>query len=135
MGKSIPGEPRYRELVAWQCAIDLAELTYRLTAAYLATERFGLVQQMRRAAVSGMSNIAEGNFRLHIGDYIHHVSIARGSIGELRAQLELSGRLGFIEGAALHDALASCDRVGRLMTGLAGALRARQTKHQSRIVD
>jgi four helix bundle protein len=118
--------PRYRDLLAWQCAMDLAERIYRLTNAFPATEKFGLIQQMRRAAASGIGNIAEGNFRLHIGDYIHHVSIARGSIGELRTYLELSHRLRFAEDAAVRDAVPLCDRVAKLLTGLAVALRAKQ---------
>jgi len=73
----------YRDLNAWKKAMDLVEGTYALTKSFPGTERFGLTSQIQRAVVSIPANIAEGNARKHRGDYVHHLSIARGSLAEL----------------------------------------------------
>ena len=72
----------YRDLLVWGRAMDLVVETYRLTEAFPREEKYGLVQQLRRAAVSVPSNIAEGHGRDHLGDYLHHLSIANGSLME-----------------------------------------------------
>lgn len=79
----------YRDLVAWQKAMDVAREVYRLTARMPADERFGLTNQMRRAAVSIPSNIAEGFARQSLADYLKFLRIARGSLAELMTQTEL----------------------------------------------
>src|SRR5262245_58137642 len=86
----------YRDLEAWQLGIDLVVRCYRTTAAFPATELYGLTSQVRRAAVSIPSNIAEGHCRKTTKAYINHVSIALGSHGELETCIELVSRLGFI---------------------------------------
>jgi four helix bundle protein len=73
----------YRDLVAWQKAMDLVTLIYRESAVMPDSERFGLTNQMRRSAVSIPSNIAEGHGRQSRADYLKHLRIARGSLGEL----------------------------------------------------
>lgn len=83
----------YEDLVVWQKAMQLAEDVYRLTHALPDHERFGLVSQMRRSAVSVPSNIAEGHARESRADYIRHLRNARGSLAELRTQLALVERL------------------------------------------
>ena len=75
--------------------MDLVEATYRATEALPPSERYGLVSQMRRAAVSVASNIAEGHAR-SLGDYVRHILISAGSLTELETQVELSVRLGFM---------------------------------------
>lgn len=84
----------YRDLVAWQRARELVKETYLLTAAFPAGERFGLVSQMNRSAVSIPSNIAEGYGRATTQDYLHFLRIARGSAYELETQLVLAQDLG-----------------------------------------
>ena len=84
----------YRDLVAWQRARELVRETYLLTAAFPVGERFGLVSQMNRAAVSIPSNIAEGYGRATTQDYLHFLRIARGSAYELETQLVLAQDLG-----------------------------------------
>ena len=79
-----------RDLVAWQRARELVRETYLLTAAFPAGERFGLVSQMNRSAVSIPSNIAEGHGRATTQDYLHFLRIARGSAYELETQLVLA---------------------------------------------
>ena len=84
------------QLAVWQRAMSLVVETYRVTAALPAAERFGLVTQARRAAVSVPANIAEGYGRLHRGDYVPHLSIARGSLMELRTLLHTAARLSYV---------------------------------------
>ena len=90
----------YRDLVAWQRARDLVREVYLLTAKFPVGERFGLVSQMDRAAVSVPSNIAEGYGRATTQDYLHFLRIARGSAYELETQLVLAEDLGLCAQAA-----------------------------------
>jgi four helix bundle protein len=84
--------PHHR-LDVWRDAIALVEAVYRFTSAFPTDERYGLTSQMRRAAVSVSSNIAEGAARRSRKEYLHHLSIARGSLSELETQLLISTRL------------------------------------------
>lgn len=86
----------FRDLLVWQRAMELAETVYASTAAFPKDERFGLVLQMRRAAVSVPSNIAEGHARQARADYIRMLRIARGSLAELETQTLLAERLGWL---------------------------------------
>ncbi|MEP6923253.1 MAG: four helix bundle protein [Pyrinomonadaceae bacterium] len=85
----------YRDWTVWQKSIELVKHIYQLTQNFSADEKFGLVSQMRRAAVSIPSNIAEGQARRTTGDYIRFVSIAEGSLAELDTQLILSIELSY----------------------------------------
>jgi four helix bundle protein len=107
----------YRELIAWQKAMDLADLIYTITDPFPKREWFGLAYQMRKAAASVPSNIAEGN-RHRTARYVHHLEIALGSHGELDTQCELATRRKFItpaHGRVLDSLLGD---VGRLTHGL-----------------
>jgi four helix bundle protein len=86
----------YRELRVWQAAMSLVEEVYLSTKDFPKEETFGLKSQMRRAAVSVPSNIAEGHAREHLKEYLHHISISQGSLAELETQLEIAERLGYI---------------------------------------
>jgi four helix bundle protein len=86
----------YRDLEVWQLAMEVVIQIYRLTRAFPAEEKFGLVAQLRRAAVSIPSNIAEGHSRLGAGEFRRFVSIARGSVAEVETQLAVAEALGFI---------------------------------------
>ena len=109
------GKP-HEQLEAWKFSMELAKAVYQLTATFPAEERYGLSQQMRRAAVSIPSNIAEGAGRNGAKEYLHFIGVARGSLAELETQMQLSVMLGFI--TADHAAFNIADRTGRLLTGL-----------------
>jgi four helix bundle protein len=108
----------YRDLKVWQRSIDLTEKIYRLTGTFPATEAYGLTSQMRRAAVSIASNIAEGWGRRSWRDYGKSVLIARGSNDELQTQLVIAERLGFGDAVGLADANALAIEIGRMLAGL-----------------
>jgi len=113
----------YRDLDAWQQAMNLAEVSYRLCAQLPTFERYGLAQQIRRAATSIPANLAEGNSRAHRAEYLHFVAIARGSAAELRTHVELSRRLGLLPEAECMEALRLADRVCEIVAGLQRSLR------------
>ncbi len=102
----------FRDLIAWQKSMQLAKEVYKATAAMPDSERFGLTAQMRRAAVSIPSNIAEGHGRQSLPDYIRFLKTSRGSLMELQTQLLLAQDLGFIRPTGeLTDILSETDRV------------------------
>jgi four helix bundle protein len=86
----------FRELRVWQIAIDLVPEAYRLARCLPHQERFVLSDQIRRAAVSVPANIAEGQARQHTKEFLHHLSIARGSLAELQTLMLLAERLSYI---------------------------------------
>jgi four helix bundle protein len=86
----------YRELDVWNKAVDMVVMVSELTRELPAEEKYGLMSQMQRAAVSVPSNIAEGYGRVHRGDYVHHLSIARGSLAELETHVTIAVRLNFL---------------------------------------
>ncbi len=113
----------YRDLFVWQKGIELAKLLYPLTASLPAEEKFGLVSQIRRAAVSVPSNIAEGQARHTTGEFVQFISHAEGSVAELDTQIFLSVELGFI---TPDQAAPSFGLIGELRRML-NALRRRLT--------
>jgi len=119
MGKS------YRDLIAWQKAMDLVEIIYGITSSFPVEERYGLISQMRRCAVSIASNIAEGHGRLTTRDWQHFLSQARGSAHELETQLMLSRRLKFGDSTRIDRALEDTEEVGRIINGLLNSTRTR----------
>ena len=103
--------------------MDLVEAIYRLTNGFPAQERFGLVSQLQRAAVSIPANIAEGYGRTHRGDYLHHLSIARGSLAEIETLLLIALRLDLIARKDLRPTWTTTQRVGQMLTKLIASLR------------
>jgi four helix bundle protein len=87
----------YRDLEVWQRAMELCESVYALLRRFPAEEKYALCDQLRRAVVSIPSNIAEGNGRASKTEYARFLAIARGSLFEVRTQLELSERLGYVK--------------------------------------
>ena len=118
----------YRDLKVWQRGVGLVAQCYRITALFPRTECYGLVSQIRRAAVSIPSNIAEGNGRDHLGDYLRHLSFASGSLKELETQLWIANRLDFIDEPRLDEVLVGTAEVGRMLSGLKRSLRRRRTQ-------
>lgn len=110
----------HRNLIAWREAMSLVEVVYRDTENFPRDEVFGLRAQIRRAAVSVPSNIAEGSGRNSTGELRQFVGIACGSLAELETQLELAVRLGFLSAGAA--AIRQADRVGKLVNALRGSL-------------
>jgi four helix bundle protein len=113
----------YRELLVWQKAMDLARAVYRDTDKFPKGEVFGLQGQMRRAAVSIPSNVAEGHGRLNDGHFRQFLARARGSLFELQTQIELAKDQGFLNEAAFKKVMDQCEEVARLTNGLLAALR------------
>jgi len=116
----------HRDLKVWQRAMDLAELVYQQTGAFPPAEAYGLTAQMRRAAVSIPSNLAEGHGRGG-KEYGRYADIAYGSLLELETQAELAIRLGYISPDSAVPLLAAISEVGRMLNGLRGAIRRGQT--------
>lgn len=86
----------HKDLLVWQDAIALVEIVYRLSSSFPDSERFGLTSQIRRAAVSVPSNIAEGVARRSTREYLHFLGIARGSLSEIDTQIAIACRLGYL---------------------------------------
>lgn len=121
----------HRDLQVWKASMDFAVAIYRASMAFPQTERFALANQMQRAAVSIPSNIAEGHARQSTADFLHFLSIAKGSLAEIETQLELSSRLGYIEPAPLQEVLQQATSIGRMLSALQQRLRARLATSKS----
>lgn len=104
--------------------MDLVVESYRLSDLLPAREQFGLVAQIRRAAISVPANIAEGYGRLRRGEYLNHLSIARGSLKELETLLAIAERLGYVAASELAQFAELCDFVSRMLTRLRRSLQA-----------
>jgi four helix bundle protein len=109
---------KHRDLLVWQKSIVLVEHVYRLTESFPKQEQFGLVSQLRRAAISVPANIAEGSARSTRKDLLHFLVIARGSLSEMDTLVEISGNLGYIE-----DKTSLLDEINQV-AGLLARLRA-----------
>jgi len=108
----------HRDLVAWQKAMDLAKEVYVLTSSFPKHEVYGLSSQLRRAAVSIPSNLAEGAARSGQREFGYFISTARGSLAEVETQIELAVFLQYIPEEAAKRLLACASDLGRLLTGL-----------------
>lgn len=116
----------YRELIAWQKAIELVAAVYHHTASFPGSERFGLTSQLRRAAVSVPSNIAEGQGRASTGEFSQFLGHAKGSLFEIETQVFIARHLGFLQSAGSEDLLHRCAEVGRILNGLIADLKGRR---------
>ena len=114
----------YQNLRVWQAAVDLATQCYLATARFPAWERFGLAAQMRSAAVSVVSNIAEGHGRGTKRAFANFLSIANGSLKELESQIILAGRMTFIDEHDSARLLDLCSATGGMLHGLRRSLRS-----------
>ena len=112
----------YRDLRVWQTAVELTLEIYRITESLPPSERFGLSSQLRRAAVSIASNIAEGHARNTRAEYLNFLSIARGSAIEVEVQLFLAEEIGYLQTPTLIKARRHCDAISRMITDLKRAL-------------
>jgi len=118
----------YRELEVWQQGIALVERCYKQTRAFPPDERLGLTAQLRRAAVSVPSNVAEGASRLTTKAFINHVGIALGSLAEVETCVEVASRLDYVLPEEAKTLFEQAGVVGRLLNGLLRSLRAREPR-------
>ena len=113
----------YSELIAWQKAMNLVEGIYTATKRFPKEELYGLTSQVRRATVSIPSNIAEGQGRKSTNEFLHHLSIAYGSLREVETQILIAGRLHYLDQQEINRLLELSAEVGRLINGLSHSLR------------
>ena len=119
----------YRELIVWQKAMDFVVVIYQLCSNFPDDEKYGLTNQMKRAAVSIPSNIAEGQSRSSTKDFIRFLYIAKGSNAELETQLEIAVRLGFVDTEKIKDVIMQSNEIGKMLTGLIKSLSQLITNH------
>ena len=124
-GKGFNMGASFRELTVWQRAFQLTLAIYKLTATFPDAERFGLTNRLRRAAVSVVSNIAEGSGRSTKGEYVQFLGHARGSVYEVEAQLLVAGGLNFGSKPLLQTAEELCNEVGRMLRAIMKSLQAK----------
>ena len=108
----------HKKLDVWKLSMELSRVVYRLTTGYPSEERFGFVSQMRRAAVSVPSNIAEGAARDSNNEFRHFLSIARSSLSELDTQLDLSQDLGFVTETSRSEIDRLLTRIDKMLYAL-----------------
>lgn len=121
----------FRDLTVWQKAMDLSVAVYAHSERFPKTEIYGLTSQMRRAAVSIASNIAEGAGRSTKRDFCQFVAIAKGSSYELQTQILLASRLGYLTPKAASELEAACIEIGKMLGGLSAFLQDTKTKTQN----
>jgi four helix bundle protein len=108
----------YRDWDVWKLAVDIVIDIYRVTRRFPAEEKFGLIAQLRRAAVAIPSNIAEGHNRRGAGEFRRFVSIARGSAAEVETQLAVAVALALIAADEVTPLLSKLDRLSKMLFGL-----------------
>ncbi len=117
----------YKDLQVWQKAMVLAKQVYQMTQTFPSEEKFGIISQMRRAAVSVPSNIAEGQARNTTGEFVQFLSHAEGSLAELDTQVRLSVALGFCRQPDGESVSASITELQKMLKSLRGKLGARHS--------
>ena len=118
----------YKELKVWQKAMDLVVEVYKITNILPKYETYGLSDQMRRSAVSIPSNIAEGQERHSIVEFIRFLNIARGSYSEIDTQLLICKRLGYVQELDIEKALTLSNEVGKMLSALISSLKSTSNK-------
>jgi four helix bundle protein len=117
--------PGYQTLKIWIMGMDIAEAVYHITSTFPKVEQFGITSQLRRAAVSIPSNIAEGYARRTTPDFLYFVTISAGSVNELQTQLMLSHRLGYLTKEAYDRIIAMVAEESRMLNGMRRSLEHR----------
>jgi four helix bundle protein len=108
----------YKDLVAWQKSMELVAEIYEATKCFPSDEMYGLRSQLRRAAVSVPSNLAEGHGRNNTGEFHQFIGQARGSLCEVETQLEIAKMLGFLNKSVADELQRKVGAIGRMLTGL-----------------
>jgi four helix bundle protein len=125
----------YRNLRVWQAAVRFVLQIYPATRTFPAEERFGLTSQLRRAAISIPSNIAEGHGRLSSGEWLQFLGIARGSAYEIETQLVVARELGYIDDHTHHELTATISAVARGLIRLIAATQRRRKPNRQLTTD
>jgi len=120
------GGKNYRDLIVWQKAMDFVEKVYHATRGFPKEEIYGLTSQVRRAAVSVPSNIAEGEGRHSAGDFQRFLSMAYGSLREVETQILIAERLHYLPAEKVSDLMGAAGEIGRLLNGLMTSLSRRR---------
>lgn len=113
----------FKDLLAWQKAMELVPVAYNVAQRLPDVERFALADQIRRCAISVPANIAEGQARQHPKEFIQFLSVSRGSLAELQTLMIAARNLGYIDDADLESVESQIAEVGRLLSGLSNKLR------------
>ncbi len=116
---------RFTELRVWQRSHALALDVYRITATFPEAERFGIISQIRRAAVSTASNIAEGAKRQSRREYVRFLNVAEGSLAETESLLRLSHDLGFADDVVVGELVRESEELARMLHGFRRAVERR----------
>ena len=116
----------YRELTVWQKSIDWVEQIYQASRNFPSEEKFGLTSQIRRAAVSVPSNIAEGAARSGTKEFLQFLSVASGSLAEVETQLILAHRMKMLPEAEHETLMQEADELGRMLGGLKRSLQSKR---------
>ena len=119
---------RFEKLEVWQKAVDFADRVYAMTFEFPDVERFGLTSQMRRAAVSISSNVAEGSGRSSDNDFAHFVEIAYSSLMEVVSQSQIALNQEFLKQPARDDIYARAEELARMLSGLRSSLQHPKTR-------
>jgi four helix bundle protein len=117
----------YKDLIAWQKAMDLVTALYDATEEFPKRETYSLTDQMRRAAISVPSNIAEGQARYSNPQFRHFLRISRGSLAELETQVLIAQRRNYLSESQAAELLKRANEVGRILSGLIDSLKQRTT--------
>jgi len=112
----------YRDLDVWQRAMDLVIQCYQISKTFPKAELYGLSSQLQRAAVSIPANIAEGHGGSHTKEYLHHLSMAYGSLMEVETHLQIAARLDYLDSSSLQPLLDRTAEIGRMLNGLIQSL-------------
>jgi four helix bundle protein len=122
---------RYQELIAWQKAMELTKIVYQVTKLFPDDEKYGLTAQLRRAAVSVPSNIAEGQGRLTRGEFKQFLGQARGSVFEVETQTLLANELGYLAKHQTDNIIDLSSEVSRLLNGLIRSISTAPTQPET----
>lgn len=118
----------YKDLKVWDRSVKLVTEIYKLTEIFPEIEKFGLTNQIRRAAVSIPSNISEGSSRRSKGEFIRFINIASGSIAEIETQLLIAINLGYIKVEDIHFINKELDEIGKMLFSLQNSLSKTEMK-------
>ena len=125
----------YKELLVWQKSMTLVTDIYKATDLFPKTELFGLASQLKRAAISVPSNIAEGQGRDSTKEFLYHLSVAYGSLMESETQIQIAVNLSYIDQPGADQLLTQCGEVGRMLNGLTRSLRTSVTDNKRPLTD
>jgi four helix bundle protein len=119
----------YRDLIVWQKSVDLVVCVYNNTRAFPREEIYGLTSQLRRAAVSVPSNIAEGHSRNSTGEFKQFLGHSKGSLSEMETQIVIAEKLSYISTEVTKTLLAKTSEISRMLNGLSAKLEHGTDKH------